>query len=52
MRRLGFTVAVLLLLCVALPTIAQAAQTLVPLLIALLVFLGLVRLLLPRKRKR
>jgi hypothetical protein len=46
------TVAVLLVVCAALPQIASLAQAAVPALISLLVCLGLLRLALPPRPRR
>jgi len=50
--RLAGTVVGLLLLCVALPVIAEAVQPLVGALLALLILLAIVRLAMPARRKR
>ena len=52
MSRLTGTVAGLLVLVVALPTLAELAQPAVPVLAGLLVLLGIVRLALPPSRRR
>ncbi len=52
MRGLTGTAAGLLLVCLALPAIAEAVQPLVPALLALLILLSLVRLALPPARRR
>lgn len=50
-RALG-TVLVLLIGCLLLPTVAGYATGAVPTLVALLIFLGVVRLLLPPRSRR
>lgn len=50
--KLSGTVAGLLLLCVVLPTIADAVQAAVPALLSLLILLAIVRLALPPSRRR
>lgn len=52
MSRLIGTVAGLLVLVVALPTLAEWSQAAVPVLASLLVLLGIVRLALPPQRRR
>jgi len=51
-NRLTGTVAGLLVLVVALPTLAEFARPAVPVLASLLVLLGIVRLALPPRRRR
>lgn len=52
MRRALGTVALLLVLCLSAPTWARLAEQAVPALVSLLVFLALVRLIWPGRRRR
>lgn len=52
MRQLIRLVVLALVVCLMLPTIAQAAQAVVPLLVGALVLLGLAHLLWPKGRRR
>lgn len=52
MTRLIGIVVLLLVVCLAAPALAKAAQAAVPVLVSLLVFLGLARLAWPSSRRR
>lgn len=52
MERLIGTIAVLVVIAVALPTMARAAQEAIPMLVGLLVVLALLRAWLPNSRGR
>lgn len=52
MGRITGAVALVLVVCLTLPVLAAMAQAAVPVLVALLVVLGMVRLALPPTRRR
>ncbi len=52
MSRFAATIVGLLVLCLALPTIAQLAQLAIPLLVSLLVLLAVVYLAMPPRKRR
>jgi len=51
-NRLLGTAVLLVVVIVALPAVARLAQTVVPALVSVIVFLGVARLLWPSRRKR